>query len=121
MFASFSLICIPAFAIFSIYRQEASGISSKVLSAIQPRIYECKICGEHHCEHDFPEDDQFIAEPPTPKFILRSPPLAENGYNPLIEKNSCSEIEENETNSVVQNEERVLKGPEERKDKNLET
>lgn len=110
MFASFSLICIPAFATVVLYRQTDKKLCSKVLSSIKPRIYECKICGEHHCEHDFPEEDQFPPEPPTPvytpKILLRSPPTQhhkDKSYNPLMEKPSNSEIEENETNFVVQN------------------
>lgn len=110
MFASFSLICIPAFAVVVLYRQTDKKFHSKVLSSIKPRIYECKICGEHHCEHDFPEEEQFSLEPSTPiyspKMVLRSPPIPrhkDKSYNPLMEKPSSSEIEENETNFVVQN------------------
>lgn len=111
MFAAFSLICIPAFAIVVLYRQSDKTLCAKVLSAIKPRIYECKICGEHHCEHDFPEEEHLTQEPPTPiytpKILLRSPPIPrhkDKSYNPLMEKPSVtSEIEENETNFVVQN------------------
>lgn len=109
MFASFSLVCIPAFAIFVLYNQSDKKLCEKVLSSIKPRIYECKICGEHHCEHDFPEEEQFTQEPPTPiytpKILLRSPPAShhkDKTYNPLIEKPSSSEMEENETNFIVQ-------------------
>lgn len=110
MFTSFSLVCIPAFAIFVIYHQTDKKFCEKILSSIRPRIYECKICGEHHCEHDFPEEEQFSQEPSTPiytpKILLRSPPIPhskDKTYNPLIEKPSSSEIEENETNFTVQN------------------
>ena len=47
---------------------------------MKPNIYECHICGEHHCEHDFPEDQYMLntREPETPiiqpKIILKTPP-----------------------------------------------
>lgn len=30
-------------------------ILQKIRNSIQPNIYECKICGEHYCEHDLSE------------------------------------------------------------------
>jgi len=32
----------------------------RIRNTLRPNIYECKICGEHHCEHDFPEQEQFM-------------------------------------------------------------
>lgn len=41
---------------------------------MKPNIYECKICGEHHCEHDFyPQEEEdfrlfpLTLEPPPKK------------------------------------------------------
>lgn len=44
---------------------------------MKPNIYECKICQEHHCEHDFPEESvqelspMFNAHP----IVLQPPPV----------------------------------------------
>lgn len=27
---------------------------------LHPNIYECKICGEHHCEHNYAEQEQYM-------------------------------------------------------------
>lgn len=80
-FTAASLICIPAYAIVAIVRSEGdtlyevilnlfitsnSGLTIKIMpffflhfqkfkNSIRPNIYECKICGEHHCEHDTPD------------------------------------------------------------------
>lgn len=110
MFASFSLICIPGFALLVLCRQTDKKFHIKVLNSIKPRLYECKICGEHHCEHDFPDEEHYSPEPPTPiytpKMLLRTPPITthhkDKSYNPLMEKPSSSEIEENESNIVLQ-------------------
>lgn len=44
---------------------------------MKPNIYECKICQEHHCEHDFP--DESPNDTPsifnTHSIILQPPPL----------------------------------------------
>lgn len=52
-----SLICIPAFAIYQIARAEGATLGQKIMNTLKPNLYECKICGEHHCDHDFPEDE----------------------------------------------------------------
>lgn len=60
----------------------------KLKNSIQPNIYECKICGEHHCEHDFPEEDHQQELTPIiqqgPPVILHTPPL---GHRTRIQTN----------------------------------
>lgn len=64
--------------------------------ALRPNIYECKICGEHHCEHDYPEQEQYmlsqelsgIYKPTTPIHNHPQPTFPMNmghktGYNPM--------------------------------------
>jgi len=51
----------------------------KLRNTTQPNIYECKICGEHHCEHDFPEDQSVQEMSPIipivrPQNIVLQPP-----------------------------------------------
>ncbi|XP_058975882.1 sodium- and chloride-dependent GABA transporter ine isoform X2 [Musca domestica] len=60
MFASFSLVCIPGYAILNLYKAQGRDIQERLQSALRPNIYECRICGEHHCEHDFPEQEQYM-------------------------------------------------------------
>lgn len=68
-----TLLCIPAFGIFNIYRAEGNSFMEKLKHTIQPSIYECKICGEHHCEHDFhaPEEEEDFRLFP---IVLQPPP-----------------------------------------------
>lgn len=73
---------------------------------MKPNIYECKLCQEHHCEHDFPEDSvhemsSIIQANP---IVLQSPPAKcnqspkahrteekpINGQGLISEKPSCS-------------------------------
>ncbi|XP_055315143.1 sodium- and chloride-dependent GABA transporter ine isoform X3 [Sitodiplosis mosellana] len=80
-FAAASLGCIPVFAVISIIRGEGDTLFQKIRSAIQPNIYECKFCGEHHCDqHDSP-DMQSVQEMLTmypqqtqPSIVLQAPP-----------------------------------------------
>jgi hypothetical protein len=60
-----------------------SFLPQKLKNSVKPNIYECKICHEHHCEHDFPEeDDQMLQEmetvysqsPAQAALMLRPPP-----------------------------------------------
>lgn len=37
-------------------------VLQKLKSTIKPNIYECRICGEHHCEHEFPDDLSILQE-----------------------------------------------------------
>ncbi|XP_026834628.1 sodium- and chloride-dependent GABA transporter ine isoform X1 [Drosophila erecta] len=60
MFASFSLICIPGYAVINFLRSGGDTFWERIRNTLRPNIYECKICGEHHCEHDFPEQEQFM-------------------------------------------------------------
>lgn len=48
----------------------------KVRNTLKPNIYECKICNEHHCEHDFPSDSLQELSPmfSTTPIILQPPP-----------------------------------------------
>ncbi|XP_046805027.1 sodium- and chloride-dependent GABA transporter ine [Lucilia cuprina] len=60
MFASFSLVCIPYYAIINLWKAQGSSLTERFQIALRPNIYECKICGEHHCEHDYPEQEQYM-------------------------------------------------------------
>ncbi|XP_050321100.1 sodium- and chloride-dependent GABA transporter ine isoform X1 [Bactrocera neohumeralis] len=60
MFASFSLICIPGYAIINLLRADGRTFMERLKNTLRPNIYECRICGEHHCEHDFPEQEQYM-------------------------------------------------------------
>jgi hypothetical protein len=44
---------------------------------MKPNIYECKICQEHHCEHDFPDESVHELSPifNTHQIVLQPPPL----------------------------------------------
>uniref|UniRef100_A0A182QL93 Transporter n=1 Tax=Anopheles farauti TaxID=69004 RepID=A0A182QL93_9DIPT len=55
--ASASLVCIPSYAVYQILRAEGDTFGQKLLNTLKPNIYECKICGEHHCDHDFPDEE----------------------------------------------------------------
>ncbi|XP_035905556.1 sodium- and chloride-dependent GABA transporter ine isoform X1 [Anopheles stephensi] len=55
--ASASLVCIPSYAVYQIVRAEGDTFGQKLLNTLKPNIYECKICGEHHCDHDFPDEE----------------------------------------------------------------
>lgn len=62
---------------------------------MKPNIYECKICGEHHCEHDFhvpEEEDDFRMFP----IILQPPPKkhSQAQINGLSDKSSNSSPEQ---------------------------
>ncbi|XP_017152265.1 sodium- and chloride-dependent GABA transporter ine isoform X1 [Drosophila miranda] len=60
MFASFSLICIPGYALINFLRTGGDSFWDRIKNTLRPNIYECKICGEHHCEHDYPEQEQYM-------------------------------------------------------------
>lgn len=51
------------------------------MNTLKPNLYECKICGEHHCDHDFPDDgfgqDMTLVDSTSGvPLILQTPPLA---------------------------------------------
>uniref|UniRef100_A0A336N1U1 CSON011724 protein n=1 Tax=Culicoides sonorensis TaxID=179676 RepID=A0A336N1U1_CULSO len=48
---SISLMFIPCYAIIMLARAEGNSFVEKLKNSLIPNIYECKICGEHHCEH----------------------------------------------------------------------
>ncbi|XP_065355483.1 sodium- and chloride-dependent GABA transporter ine isoform X2 [Calliphora vicina] len=96
MFASFSLVCIPYYAIINLWKAQGSSLAERFQIALRPNIYECKICGEHHCEHDYPEQEQYmlsqelagvykattpIHNHPQPTFPMNMGHKA--GYNPM--------------------------------------
>lgn len=74
-FTAASLVCIPIYGVIAIIRSEGDTFLQvniikcnnneqkihfcinlqKLRNSIRPDIYECKICGEHHCEHDTPD------------------------------------------------------------------
>ncbi|XP_030241016.1 sodium- and chloride-dependent GABA transporter ine isoform X1 [Drosophila navojoa] len=60
MFASLSLVCIPGYAIINFMRSSGDTFWERIKITLRPNIYECKICGEHHCEHDYPEQEQYM-------------------------------------------------------------
>ncbi|KAL9926788.1 solute carrier family 6 member inebriated isoform 1-T6 [Glossina fuscipes fuscipes] len=62
MFASFSLVCIPGYALINLLRAPGQTIWERFKVTLHPNIYECKICGEHHCEHDYPEQEQYMLQ-----------------------------------------------------------
>ncbi|XP_075152282.1 solute carrier family 6 member inebriated isoform X2 [Haematobia irritans] len=95
MFASFSLVCIPGYAIVNLFKAQGRDLQERFQSALRPNIYECKICREHHCEHDYPEQEQYMlsqelagvykpvaaTQPQAPGFALNAGQRA--GYNPM--------------------------------------
>ncbi|XP_058123951.1 sodium- and chloride-dependent GABA transporter ine [Anopheles ziemanni] len=76
---SASLVCIPSYAVYQIVRAEGSTFGEKLLNTLKPNIYECKICGEHHCDHDFPDEDMgpemaILESTSGAPLILQAPP-----------------------------------------------
>ncbi|XP_044732346.1 sodium- and chloride-dependent GABA transporter ine-like isoform X2 [Chrysoperla carnea] len=59
--SSLSLICIPAFAIIVFIKSEGKTWKEKMLKAVLPDLFECKICGGSNCEH-LEKDPDDIAE-----------------------------------------------------------
>lgn len=61
--------------------------SQRFRNAIQPDIYECRICGEHHCEHDTLDYDDFqelqtiLPQTTTPTITLQAPPSGKRTEN----------------------------------------
>lgn len=100
VFASMSLICIPGYALLNYLRAPGDDVFEKYLSAIKPNIYECKICGEHHCEHDYPEQELYMLTHDLPtypqeKVYLKQPPEKNISlHNPLLK--TLSGIDEKE-------------------------
>ncbi|TMW49346.1 hypothetical protein DOY81_005564 [Sarcophaga bullata] len=96
MFASFSLICIPYYALINLWKAQGSSLTERFQIALRPNIYECKICGEHHCEHDYPEQEQYMLSQELAGVYkatapIQSPPQnafpmsmgQKSGYNPM--------------------------------------
>ncbi|XP_049537676.1 sodium- and chloride-dependent GABA transporter ine isoform X1 [Anopheles darlingi] len=82
---SASLVCIPSYAIYQVVRAEGDTFGQKLLNTLKPNIYECKICGEHHCDHDFPEEEMgpemaIVESTSGVPLILQAPPSG-HGYN----------------------------------------
>ncbi|XP_055859034.1 sodium- and chloride-dependent GABA transporter ine isoform X2 [Episyrphus balteatus] len=96
IFASMSLICIPGYALLNFLRAPGNDIWEKFLSAIKPNIYECKICGEHHCEHDYPEQELYMLTHDLPvypqeKVYLKQPPEKKiHLQNPLLKSDDIT-------------------------------
>uniref|UniRef100_A0A182J770 Transporter n=1 Tax=Anopheles atroparvus TaxID=41427 RepID=A0A182J770_ANOAO len=77
---SASLVCIPSYAVYQIVRAEGNTFGEKLLNTLRPNIYECKICGEHHCDHDFPDEDMgpemaILESTSGAPLILQPPPM----------------------------------------------
>lgn len=71
-----TLLLIPAYSIFSLCRNDGDTLMQKWKSSIKPKHYECKICLEHHCNHDLNESIHEMASINnnfTP-IVLQSPP-----------------------------------------------
>ncbi|XP_067624401.1 sodium- and chloride-dependent GABA transporter ine isoform X2 [Eurosta solidaginis] len=96
IFASFSLICIPGYAIVNLLRADGQTFMERLKITLRPNIYECRICGEHHCEHDFPEQEQYMLAQELMSLYKTKDPLGPNtpmkhhlnaghkaGYNPM--------------------------------------
>lgn len=127
-----ALLCLPTFAIFNISKSEGSGIFEvwkiptlkkwrpfltslffslqKIKKTLQPNIYECKICGEHHCQHDFPEEAIQEMLQTTP-IILQTPPISHQPNNhhvtiisdkPDISKDSPSSSKNSSDNQEIE-------------------
>jgi hypothetical protein len=47
---------------FKLISNKLSFLAQKLKNSVKPNIYECKICHEHHCEHDFPEEDDHMLQ-----------------------------------------------------------
>lgn len=100
-YTAVSLAFIPIFAIVAIVRAKGNSLGEvnerksivfnlkkrfisvfvlqKIRNSIKSDIYECKICGEHHCEHDTPDFESIqemhtILSQNSPAIILQSPP-----------------------------------------------
>ncbi|XP_052899345.1 sodium- and chloride-dependent GABA transporter ine [Anopheles moucheti] len=83
--ASASLVCIPSYAVYQIVRAEGNTFGQKLLNTLKPNIYECKICGEHHCDHDFPEEEMgpemaIVESTSGAPLILQPPPPGHMQY-----------------------------------------
>ncbi|XP_017486094.1 PREDICTED: sodium- and chloride-dependent GABA transporter ine [Rhagoletis zephyria] len=95
MFSSLSLICIPGYAIINLLRAEGRTFMERLKNTLRPNIYECRICGEHHCEHDFPEQEQYMLAQELSGIYKPKDPMDPNvqlhhlnagnkaGYNPM--------------------------------------
>lgn len=74
----------------------------KLKNSVKPNIYECKICGEHHCEHEFPEEQSVQEMTPImhqpPVIILQAPPPG-NVANRMINGQRTNENHSNETHN----------------------
>ncbi|XP_052869003.1 sodium- and chloride-dependent GABA transporter ine [Anopheles cruzii] len=85
---SASLVCIPSYGVYQIVRAEGNTFGEKLLNTLKPNIYECKICGEHHCDHDFPEDEMgpemaIIESTSGVPLILQQPPIGHMHHLPV--------------------------------------
>ncbi|XP_058822979.1 sodium- and chloride-dependent GABA transporter ine isoform X2 [Topomyia yanbarensis] len=80
---SASLICIPAFAIYQIARADGDTLGQRIMNTLKPNLYECKICGEHHCDHDFPDDtygqEMALVDSTSGAPLILQTPLTGNG------------------------------------------
>ncbi|XP_030382880.1 sodium- and chloride-dependent GABA transporter ine isoform X2 [Scaptodrosophila lebanonensis] len=87
MFASLSLICIPGYGLINFARASGNTFWERVKNALRPNIYECKICGEHHCEHDYHEQEQYmLTQELAQMYKPKSTHLQlsqKSGYNPM--------------------------------------
>lgn len=72
----------------------------KLKNTIKPHIYECKICGEHHCDHEYPENIEELAPIfQNPPIILQSPPTGHLQAATRTEKPPSSESSNSPPNS----------------------
>lgn len=70
---------------------------------MKPNIYECKICQEHHCEHDFPGESVQELSPifNTIPIVLQPPPVKHSPSSKpaIVEKVSNGTKEEKPSGS----------------------
>ncbi|XP_050076944.1 sodium- and chloride-dependent GABA transporter ine [Anopheles maculipalpis] len=97
--ASASLVCIPSYAVYQIVRAEGDTFGQKLLNTLKPNIYECKICGEHHCDHDFPDEDlgpemAIVESTSGAPLILQPPPPGHMNYTQQHQQQQLNPQEE---------------------------
>ncbi|XP_037958165.1 sodium- and chloride-dependent GABA transporter ine isoform X2 [Teleopsis dalmanni] len=106
MFASLSLVCIPSYAFINVFRSKGRTFAERIQNTLRPNIYECRICGEHHCEHDYSEQEQYMLSQelsgiykPTVQLKSVAPlqfNMAQNtagGYNPMQLQQPQAQVE----------------------------
>lgn len=66
--SSLSIACIPAFALYVFLKADGEDWKEKLRHSLMPDLYECRVCGDHNCEHM--EEEQEMQEI-SPMLILK--------------------------------------------------